>query len=285
MSLRLSAAKSRQFDVLVIGGGINGASAALEISKNGYSVLLVEKGDFGSGTSSRSTRLLHLGLRYFANGSDTPIRSFLGHPRSLLDAARMAKLAMKSREEFILERPNRANPLNVFFPLERAGSYRPFHLRLGMAALRLLGASKVPIGDRKLSSRDIEAHALLSAMNRRAPLRSVYAFRDYQFDWPERIINDMALETVANGGTAINYAEVKEAEHANGSWKVTIADTLDLSAEKTVAEARCIVNLAGIWLDKVNSSMRLKSAARKITGTKGSHIAIRLPAEFADSRS
>src|SRR5690606_26523549 len=127
MSARLDSVSDRIFDVAVIGSGINGSAAAVELARKGYDVAILDKNDFGAGTSSRSTRLLHLGLRYFANGSDTPIRSFLKNPKSLADASRMAKLAMQTREEFVLDRPERVNPLDVYFPLNRNGSYRSYH--------------------------------------------------------------------------------------------------------------------------------------------------------------
>src|SRR5689334_23382587 len=88
-----------RFDVVVVGGGINGASAAQHLAAAGYKTLIVEKGDFGSGSSSRSSRLLHCGLRYLAPGRS--ILDFVRHPSRFSTALRMARLAMQAREEFV----------------------------------------------------------------------------------------------------------------------------------------------------------------------------------------
>ncbi|MGE4167639.1 MAG: FAD-dependent oxidoreductase [Xanthobacteraceae bacterium] len=280
MSSRLDIAGDRVFDSVVIGSGINGSAAALELVRKGYDVAVLDKGDFGGGTSSRSTRLLHLGLRYFANGSDTPIRTFLTDPKSLADALRMAKLAMRTREEFVVGRPERVNPLDVYFPINRRGSYRPYHLKLGFKALGLLGRSMVPINNRRLPRKELRDHGLLAALDKSTPLQDVFMFRDYQFDWPERIICDMILEVKARGGMALNYANVRSANHVDGLWHLSVQDMRSGKNEVRTVRAKSIVNLAGIWLDQVNGSISLKYAGRKITGTKGIHIAVKLPAGY-----
>lgn len=280
MSSRLDIVGSRVFDTVIIGAGINGSAASLELAKRGYDVAILDKGDFGGGTSSRSTRLLHLGLRYFANGSNAPIRTFLANPKSLANALRMAKLAMQTREEFVVGWPERINPLDVYFPINRGGSYRPYHLNLGFIALGLLGRSSVPINNRRLIRRELRAHGLLAALDRSTPLKDVFMFRDYQFDWPERIVCDMILEMKVRGGMALNYANVLSANHVEGLWHISVQDMRSEQNEIKVLKAKSIVNLAGIWLDQVNGSISLKDAGRKITGTKGIHIAIKLPAGY-----
>ena len=79
----------RSFDVAVIGAGANGASAAQHLAAAGYDVLLVDKGDYGSGSSSRSSRLLHCGLRYLAPGGS--MWDFVRHPNALRIALTMAR--------------------------------------------------------------------------------------------------------------------------------------------------------------------------------------------------
>src|SRR5260370_833453 len=89
----------RRFDVAVIGAGMNGASAAQPLAGAGYSVLLVDKADFGSGSSSRSSRLLHCGLRYLAPGAS--MWEFARHPSRLKVALTMARQAMLCRRQFV----------------------------------------------------------------------------------------------------------------------------------------------------------------------------------------
>jgi glycerol-3-phosphate dehydrogenase len=87
------------FDLAIVGAGVNGASAAQHLSAVGYSVLLVDEGDFASGSSNRSSRLLHCGLRYLAPGSS--IWEFVRHPGLLAVAVRMAKQAMECRAQLV----------------------------------------------------------------------------------------------------------------------------------------------------------------------------------------
>ncbi|NNF78984.1 MAG: FAD-dependent oxidoreductase, partial [Rhizobiales bacterium] len=93
MNRAFSDLHERRFDVIVIGGGINGASAAQNLSAGGYSCLVVDKGDFGSGASGRSARMLHPGLRYFE--ARKPLLHFGLHPGRFVDALRGARQAMQ----------------------------------------------------------------------------------------------------------------------------------------------------------------------------------------------
>ena len=95
MRSSLSQIDRQRYDVLVVGAGINGASAAQHLAAAGYSVLLVDKDDFGSGTTSRSSRLLHCGIRYFVPGGS--MWEFARHPGRAIAALRMARMAMTMR--------------------------------------------------------------------------------------------------------------------------------------------------------------------------------------------
>ena len=99
-SEQIKALDGQVFDVVVIGGGAVGCSAAREAAAAGYSVLLVEKGDFASGSSSRSSRLLHCGLRYFE--APNPVAYFARHPGRFLTSLSMARQGMRERREMVL---------------------------------------------------------------------------------------------------------------------------------------------------------------------------------------
>src|SRR5690349_12683426 len=104
----ISELDGQRFDVVIIGGGINGASAAQHLAAAGYRSLIIDKGDFGSGASARSSRLLHCGLRYLAPGRS--LFDFVRHPSRLFVALRMARLAMQARNEFVRTSTTRTNP-------------------------------------------------------------------------------------------------------------------------------------------------------------------------------
>jgi glycerol-3-phosphate dehydrogenase len=145
----LSAIDGRRFDVAVIGAGVNGASAAQHVAGAGYSVLLVDKGDFCSGSSSRSSRLLHCGLRYLAPGGS--LWDFAFHPSRLKVALGMARQAMLSRHQFVQTSPERVKPLNFHFPLWRDGAYKPWQVDLALRILASLAPGDVPLDVRRIN--------------------------------------------------------------------------------------------------------------------------------------
>src|SRR6266704_278849 len=117
---------AKKFDVIVVGGGINGASTAQHLAAAGYRTLIVDKGDFGSGASSRSSRLLHCGLRYLAPGRS--ILDFVRHPSRFVVALRMARLAMEARSEFVRTSPGRTSVMALHFPVYRGGPYASWQI-------------------------------------------------------------------------------------------------------------------------------------------------------------
>jgi glycerol-3-phosphate dehydrogenase len=122
MRMSLSSIRDTAFDIAVIGGGINGASAAQHLAAAGYRTLIVEKGDFGSGTTARSSRLLHCGLRYLAPGRS--MFDFVIHPGRFADALRMARQAMQARHDFVKSAPSSVNRMQFCFPIYRGDRYR-----------------------------------------------------------------------------------------------------------------------------------------------------------------
>ncbi len=155
MRIDLSDLDGCQFDVLVIGGGINGASSAQHLAAAGFNVLLVDKGDFASGSSSRSTRMLHCGLRYFE--TPRPLRDFLFNPARFRAALAMARASMETRAELAADSAERLIRFTLCFPIYKAGPYKPWHLDLGFRILGALGPKSVPLDYRRLPARDARA--------------------------------------------------------------------------------------------------------------------------------
>jgi glycerol-3-phosphate dehydrogenase len=279
MRTPLGAIDGRRFDVAVIGAGVNGASAAQHLAGAGYSVLLVDKGDFCSGSSSRSSRLLHCGLRYLAPGG--PIWNFALHPSRLKVALGMARQAMLSRRQFVQTTPEWARPLNFHFPLWRDGEYKPWQADLALRILASLAPGDVPLDVRRLSPEQARRTPLVNGLRDLDKLAGVAAFREYQFEWPERICMDAVLDAERLGAVVRNYTPAKHLAWRGDAWRITVGDALDSSAEATVA-ADVVLNMAGIWIDRVNRTAG-ETAKRKITGTKGAHIMVQLPPECAEN--
>src|SRR5256884_3359987 len=123
--MRLSDAQAMMFDVLVVGGGIVGAGVARDAAMRGLKVALIDRQDFAFGTSSRSSRLLHGGLRYLAQGKIGLVRE-------------------ASKEKVIISRiaPHLALPLPFIFPTRSRGEWKRWKLRVGVKAYDLLCSGK-----------------------------------------------------------------------------------------------------------------------------------------------
>lgn len=267
-------------DVLIIGGGINGSASAQQLAAEGYQVLLVEKNDFASAASSRSSRLLHCGLRYLA-----PERSpleFLTQPSRLKTALGMAVSSLRARRDFLAETPQRLRTLDMAIPIYRGDTYPGWMVDLGAALLGALNLGGPSIRYRRRPPREAAAkHPLVAIVRDQDKLASVFSFRDYQFDWPERLCLDALLKAAQLGARVRNYTEVTSLENLpSGSWRATLRDGQG-SEESATVEARVLLNLTGVWIDGLNSKASPEAPpARKIVAVKGTHIAVRLPERF-----
>ena len=279
MRTQLSELNGATFDVAVIGAGVNGASAAQHLAAAGFRTLLVEQNDFASGSSSRSSRLLHCGLRYLAPGASP--WEFAFHPSRLMTALGMARQAMQARSQMVRETPERVRPMTFSYPIYRETPYSPWQIDLAFWILRSLGPKDVPLDYKRLSRADAKARPLLQWLRDIDQLKGIAQFREYRFDWPERIAMDAVLDAARLGAVVRNHTALKGLERgANGDWCLTLADGLDNSNEANVT-ARAVVNTAGIWIDRVNHMAEPKTG-RRITGTKGIHCMFQLPPDCAD---
>ena len=265
-----------KFDVCVIGAGVNGASAAQHLAGAGYTVLLVDKGDYGSGSSSRSSRLLHCGLRYLAPGAS--ILEFARHPSRLRTAMRMAKLAMKARRQLVLTAPERVRPLKFHFPIWKESTYRPWQVRIGLGLLASMAPVDVPLEQRLLSPKAAKSIPLVNGLRNWDRLQAVGAFTEYQFEWPERLCVDAVLDAERLGAAVRNYTAATRLTRHNEAWEIELTDVH--TGSTATIQAKIVLNMAGIWIDKVNSRSGTQRP-RKILGTKGIHIMVQLPPECA----
>lgn len=278
MRTPLTTLDGRAFDVAVIGAGVIGASATQHLAAAGYDVLLVEQGDYASGSSSRSTRLLHCGLRYLAPGKS--MAEFFLHPTRLATALRMARQAMQSRAQFVRTTPERTRPMTVGFPIWHGGRYAPWQVNLAFRLLEKLGPHDVPLDYRRLTPHQAAADPLLKHLRNPEKLIEVAQFREYQFEWPERIAVDAVLDAERMGATTRNYTRCIGLTREGDTWRIRLQDALN-PAEQAEIGAKRLVNTAGIWIDRINAQAGA-GARRKITGTKGVHIMLRLPPECRD---
>ncbi len=243
-------------DLLVIGGGIHGACVARDAARRGLSVVLCEQGDLASGTSSRSSKLVHGGLRYLETGQFALVREALAERAILLRTA-----------------PHLVRPLPFLLPIERdVPNARPaWMLRVGLSlydrfAARAGADAAAALPRHRLLSRD-EALALEPALPAER-LTGAALYYDAQMD-DARLVVANAVDAAVHGATvrtrcAINGLARDDAG-ANAAWRATTADG-------DTIHARAVVNAAGPWVDAVRGLAG--PAGPSIRPTRGTHLVV-----------
>jgi glycerol-3-phosphate dehydrogenase len=263
------------FDVVVIGGGISGASSAQHLAAAGYKVLLVEKDDFASAATSRSGRLLHCGLRYLA--PTYSIWEFLRDPKRFMTAIGAARRSITASTEFRATTPGRAHAMTLIFAIYKDMPYRGWQVKLGAKFLEWLNLGRQRLNTRIHEPGDAATNLpFVGWLRDKENLSSIVTFEDHHFDWPERICIDAVLDAERLGATIRNYTAATSLTRQGDRWSVSLKD-LPTGAGATV-EAPVVLNMAGPWIDAVNGTVvGGGSTPRKIVGIKGTHILVRLP--------
>lgn len=248
----------QSFDVLIVGGGIIGAGVARDAARRGLSVALFEQADFGSGTTSGSTRLIHGGLRYL----------------EMLDFG-LVRLDLREREILLRIAPHLVSPLRFVLPFYEQSAFTRLKMRAGMWFYDLLSYDRSLPGHAMLS-RD-EALAAEPRL-RPAGLQGAAAYSDAQAAMPERLCLENILDAQAHGAMACNYARVVGCVTRDG--RVAGLRVNDLVAQREVeVNGRVVVNASGPWFDRVAGV--LTKPSRRIRTTKGIHIACPNPPSTA----
>jgi glycerol-3-phosphate dehydrogenase len=234
------------FDVLVVGGGIVGAGVARDAAMRGLRTALVEQHDFASGTSSRSSRLLHGGIRYLAQG-------------------RIGLVREASKEKTVLARiaPHLAQPLPFLFPTRRGTPWSRWKLSVGVKLYDLLCGLKNYGRSSTLSVG--ETLERLPGLSRDGLTGAVRYFDALTND--SRLVIDTLRSAARHGAVSVNYMRLATAaSDAQGIWNAMLEDA---EAGRTLElRARTIVNATGPWSDRLplsKTSLRL---------TKGVHLVV-----------
>jgi glycerol-3-phosphate dehydrogenase len=241
-------------ELLIFGGGSGGAGIARDASMRGLKAALVEQFDFAFGTSSRSSRLLHGGLRYLAQG-------------------RVGLVREASLEKRVLHRiaPNLSEPLPFVFPTYQCppwGQWALWKLKIGVKLYDLLCSGKNLGRSGSLNARRLQEH--MPGIRSEKSTGAVRYFDGLTND--SRLVLDTLRSAAKAGGRVLNYCRFESATKEGSSWRCVLEDRL--TGRRFEAVSRCVVNAAGPWADRFpQSSVQLRP-------TKGVHLVIdrkRLP--------
>ncbi len=235
------------YDLLVIGGGINGAGIARDAAGRGLSVLLAEQHDLASATSSWSTKLIHGGLRYLEHYE-----------------FRLVGEALAEREVLLAIAPHIIEPLAFVLPHER--HLRPaWMIRLGLFFYdRLGGKMSLP------KSFGVKLAGSRWGAGLKNTFTKGFVYADARVD-DARLVVLNALDAQARGADIRVHTMVAGARRENGLWHVTLRAT---DGKETEVSARALVNAAGPWVKHVLDSVRTSTANEDVRHVKGSHIVV-----------
>ncbi len=246
-------AATAEFDVLIIGGGATGLGIALDAAARGLAVVLLERDDFAKGTSSRSTKLVHGGVRYLAQGNLTLVREALRERKYLLENA-----------------PHLARPLPFLMPVYgHKGRWLdvPFY-GTGLRLYDLL-AGKDGLGRTEL----LDASSTLKIMPGVRPdgLAGAIRYWDGQFD-DARLAIALARTAAAHGAVVLNHVPVTALLRAEGLVRGAAAVDRE-SGRGYRIQARCVINATGVWVDTVRR-MDAESHSRLVMPSQGIHLVV-----------
>ena len=246
----LDKAKNTLFDLVIIGGGVTGAGIALDAASRGMSVCLIEKNDFASGTSNKSTKLVHGGLRYLKQLEIGLVKE------SGTERAVVHKLA-----------PHLVVPEKMLLPLIEGGQYGKLLTSIGLKVYDLL-ANVEDSDKRKMLSKE-EALGLEPLLDERELLGGGY-YAEYRTD-DARLTIELMKKAAAFGAICLNYCEMTDFTY-NYRGRITAVKCHDHNTESDFEiEARTVVSAAGPWVDQVRNKDGSMSN-KHLHLTKGVHV-------------
>lgn len=245
----------KKYDLLIIGGGINGAAIARDAAGRGLSVILCEKDDLASHTSSASTKLIHGGFRYL---------EYLEF--------RLVRESLKEREVLLRAAPHIIWPLRFILPFEK-GLRPAWLIRLGLFLYDNMGGRKL-----LPPTKTVNVHA----SGRRGILKNRFKKGfEYSDCWVEdaRLVTLNAIDAHEHGATIYTKTEVKSIEKNANGYLATISQNDNLQK----IHAKGIVNSAGPWVEEVHYKIKRSQNTAGLRLVKGSHIVTRKLFEGAHS--
>jgi glycerol-3-phosphate dehydrogenase len=247
--------EGQRFHVVVIGGGINGVAVARACARAGKTTLLLEQNDFASGVTSRSTRIIHGGLRYLEHGEIGLVRE-----------------SLRERERLLRERSHLVQPTQFLLLLNEQSQRSAMKVRIGLWLYQRLASRKSNnnIGEMELK----RVERALDAGHR----WSIFNYEDAQCEFPERLVAEWLTEAIDAGAVVRNHAEVLAVNVAHGRARgVLFRDRI--TGKDAHVDAAWVVNCSGPWADRICQRSSIRMGKPMVGGVRGSHIVLpRFPA-------
>ncbi|MGE7905844.1 glycerol-3-phosphate dehydrogenase/oxidase [Peribacillus sp. NPDC094092] len=243
--------KKEKYDVVVIGGGITGAGIALDATTRGMKVALVEMQDFAAGTSSRSTKLVHGGLRY--------LKQF---------EIKMVAEVGKEREIVYENGPHVTTPEWMLLPMHKGGTFGKFSTSIGLRVYDFLAGVKKAERRKMLSA---EETLKREPLVKKEGLKGGGYYVEYRTD-DARLTIEVMKAAVDKGATPINYTKVEKLLYGDGKVNgVQVADLLSGDFYEIYADK--VINAAGPWVDSIREKDQSKKG-KTLKLSKGVHVVI-----------
>ena len=241
--------EEQHFQVIVIGGGINGVAIARECARAGRRTLLVEQQDFASGTTSRSTRIIHGGLRYLEHGE-------LG----------LVRESLRERKRLLRQYPHLVNPLQFLLALDHKSQRSAFSIRTGLWLYRRMGG-------KALAAATAADQGKLERVLDSGRRWSIFNFEDAQCEFPERLVAEWLVEAIEAGAVVRNHMQVLAVDVRHGRAQgVLLRD--QLSKKEISVHGTWIINATGPWADRVCQRSRIDTKSPMVGGVRGSHLVL-----------
>jgi glycerol-3-phosphate dehydrogenase len=242
--------EGQHFHVVIIGGGINGVAVARECARSGKRTLLVEQNDFASGVTSRSTRIIHGGLRYLEHGE-------LG----------LVRESLREREQLLRERSHLVHPMHFVVLLNEQSRRSAMRVRAGLWLYRRFAAKKSSAALGEMELKRVE-RALDAGRQ-----WTMFSYEDAQCEFPERLVAEWLREAIEAGAVVRNHSEVLAVDVMHGRARgVLLRDRTSGKDERI--DAAWVLNCTGPWADRVCQRSSVRTAHPMIGGVRGSHIVI-----------
>jgi glycerol-3-phosphate dehydrogenase len=235
--------EDQHFQVVVVG-----VAVARECARAGKRTLLVEQNDFASGVTSRSTRIIHGGLRYLEYGEIGLVRE-----------------SLRERKTLLREKSHLVHPMDFIVLLNENSRRSALKVRVGLWLYRRLAGKRPNLNTAAMESKRLER--VLDAGHR----WTLFTYEDAQCEFPERLVAEWLLEAVGAGAVVRNHTELLAVDVAHGRVRGALLRD-HLTGRDFRVDAGWVINCSGPWADRVCQRSSIRMAKPMLGGVRGSHI-------------